>query len=574
MNAFQLQTISVICVLSLIGCTNSDSETSDQAVFTKIEEVASCQDVITDSKIETFNQNQVEFQLIPSGFNRHCIRDTIQDGQPATVEVIGHSAVSLLPNFKFITISENSNSAFFLKMRIQNPTDEELQRILTKINLKGSSRDIFSFEQTSPAYIHFEKSWIYPISKVKNEEGGVVVFEIKIPPDQASSFRQNLAPVTSGKASVDILWLPVSGIISQQSIGSQVQSVSWSRSDAVSILEVLRFDMSDVMDLTLFEYITDLANEWKVNSSILHQRLPEILNFAIAQWDNPVITEVNAKRLLFFLNYISQQDPSHSRYSVFVAYEQISRFQESVKSGLQTAWDYTQKAMWTSEQFHFLVELAQRLNPALTTRSWIWAVGLAERAQYDTEISQFAGKVAMSLSVRKMAPELESIDLIFTKIQAGLNEANVDLYFKTYDFLKTNVRSTALQAEGACDELVLSGRLNSENQKLFLNLFNWLEDNMFFSFSESLDLIRDITVTYPLDGARADLFKKAYFWLAVTVPLSKAEATMRIQVYLNSLNMTEPLFISLKKEYETLLQQGVSPREALYLAEDKVLLPR
>ena len=163
---------------------------------------------------------------------------------------------------------------------------------------------------------------------------------------------------------------------------------------------------------------------------------------------------------------------------------------------------------------------------------------------------------------------------MFTKISAGLNDGNIDLYFQVFDAIRSTVKTTLEEADSACTVFVLPGRLTTENKSQYIELFNWLDDSWSFSFQESIQMLNIVSATQVLDANRTALFRRVHRWLSVNVAFPKAESFAKVDQYFNVLGINDALYGKLKAEHAALVQQGMPSLEALRNAEAKVFTVR
>ncbi len=561
---------SLFLLLFFFGCSNSSSDKNKNDPAGLTQNVSACGDVITDVKISSFNHNSTQFQLKAGGYSRRCIIDVVLNGEVVKKEVTGHTAVSILPNLKFISV-KLSEASYFLRFQVLVPSAAEIEIIFAKLQVAGTLASNLAFEKQMPAYLHFQSGYIYKIEKASILDSELKI-EIKPGAGHMESALLSVNQLAVGEKFVDVLWAFANGLFSQLSTGPTFKTTRWSQNDSLSLLQTVATDRGGVNNPLVMGDIVMFANLWNVNLVDLNNRLPEILPIAKSQWEAPVITNENASDLVFYLKFIISQDFSSPRKSIYDAFEKLNKFQGSLTEALQTAVDFSVGSMWTAEQFDILVETANLLHPHFSQESWTLAKVLAARINYDLPGTATAAKIVMALKKRNFPVNASNTELVFTKISAGLNDSNLELYFQVFDSIRSTVKTTIDEADTACTVFVLPGRLTTANKAQFIELFNWLDDSWTFSFQESVQMLNTVTATQVLDANRTTLFRRTHRWLLVNVLFPKAESFAKIDQYFNVLGLDDSLYVKLKAEHAAFVQQGMPSLAALRSAEEKVFI--
>lgn len=562
---------SLFLAFLLSACTNSNSDTNKNRVG-QLEDLGPCGNIITDVKINSFNQNSTQFQLKAAGYSRRCMSEVIVNGEPVQKEVAGHTAIIILPNLKFISV-KSAEAVYILRLQVQAPTATEIEAIFSKLQVAENPASYLAFEKQMPAYLRFQSGFLYKITKATELDSELKI-EFKSGAEHTEATLQSVNQLALGEKYVDVLWAPVNGLFSQLSVGPTLKTILWSQNDSISLLQTLAADMGGVSNPVVMRDIITFANLWNVNFVDLNNRIPEILPAAQSYWEAPVITALNANDMAFYLKYITRQDFNSPKKPIFDAFEKLEKFQSSTQEALQTALDYSQGLIWTPEQFSVLVETANILHPHFTKESWTWAKALAVKTNYDAQSTAMAAKAATAMSKRNYPVTTGNSELVFTKISAGLNDGNIDLYFQVFDAIRSTVKTTLEEADSACTVFVLPGRLTTENKSQYIELFNWLDDSWSFSFQESIQMLNIVSATQVLDANRTALFRRVHRWLSVNVAFSKAESFAKVDQYFNVLGLNDTLYGKLKAEHAALVQQGMPSLEALRNAEAKVFTAR
>ena len=124
---------SLFLAFLLAACTNSNSDTNKNRVG-QLEDLGPCGNIITDVKINSFNQNSTQFQLKAAGYSRRCMSEVIVNGEPVQKEVAGHTAIIILPNLKFISV-KSAEAVYILRLQVQVPTATEIEAIFSKLQV-------------------------------------------------------------------------------------------------------------------------------------------------------------------------------------------------------------------------------------------------------------------------------------------------------------------------------------------------------------------------------------------------------------------------------------------------------
>ncbi len=231
---FLLGSLSLAFLLS--ACTNSNSDTNKNRVG-QLQDLGPCGDIITDVKINSFNQNSTQFQLKAAGYSRRCMTEVIVNGEPAQKEVAGHTAVIILPNLKFISV-KLAEAVYILRLQVQAPTAAEIDTIFSKLQVVGNPASYLAFEKQMPAYVHFQSGFLYKITKATELDSELKI-EFKSGAEHTEATLQSVNQLERGEKYVDVLWAPVNGLFSQLSVGPTLKTILWSQNDSISLLQTL-----------------------------------------------------------------------------------------------------------------------------------------------------------------------------------------------------------------------------------------------------------------------------------------------------------------------------------------------
>lgn len=541
----------------------------------------SCNEVVTDDKINSFNQKQTAFSVTSGGANVYCKAEVNENGRVRKVEVTGHSAVRILPGLRYLrTEMQTGPKPYLVFMEKVVATEDDAKSILAQMGLpfvRGASPNFEIDSNNYPSYVRFGKGALFYVlngETIEVEKQKVLVFSIAADDDQVTNLKRLMQEFLRGVVPLEVLWYPRSGMIARQIADESQMSVVWSQISAESTLISIVRDHDGASSQVITRAI-ELVDYWNLNVGRIHRELPELYNYAYSQWQNPSIADNTASALLTQLRYIVKVDPASSLKPTLDTYELINKYQGSTANSLRSAVDYVAGKLWTKDQFDLLVTVSENLYESLGSRTWELALAINQRTNYDRPLSVFAAKLGMMLKKRSMVRDSGTsfiVEAIFAKIQLGMTNTNFDLYFNSYDYFETELRANRSDAETACDELVFSKKLTSSNQALYFSFLKWLKDSVYVNFSESYAVVKSLSANQNLDSVRVDLFKQVFTWLKDTVYLNKSNAMSKAGSYVGKNNFELATFNQLKSYFEWLTGSIYLNRtDALQRAEDAIV---
>jgi hypothetical protein len=541
----------------------------------------SCNHVVTDDKINSFNQKQTAFSVTSGGASVYCKAEVNENGRVRKVEVSGRSVVRVLPGLRYLrTETQAGPNPYLVYMEKSVATEDDAKSILSQMGLPfvgGASPNYEIDSNNYPSYVRFGKGALFYIQNAKTievEKQKVIVFGIEADSDQLTNLKRLMPEFLRSAVPLEVLWYPRIGMLARQFADENQIPVVWSQISAESTLISMVRDHDGASSQVITRAI-QLVDYWNLNVGRIDRELPELYNYAFSQWRNPSIADNTASALLTQLRYIVKVDPASSLKPTLDTYELINKYQGSTANSLRSAVDYVAGKLWTKDQFDLLLAVSENLYESLGSRTWELALAINQRTNYDRPLSVFAAKLGMMLKKRSMVRDSGTssiVEAIFAKIQLGMTNTNLDLYFNSYDYFETELRANRSDAETACDELVFSKKLTGSNQSLYFSFLKWLKDSVYVNFSESYSVVKSLSESQSLDVVKVDLFKQVFTWLKDSVYLNKSIAISKAGNYVGKNNFALAVFNQLKSYFEWLTGSIYLNRtDALQRAEDAIV---
>lgn len=556
------------------GSGSGISGATDRTLF-------NCDSVITDAKIKSFNQKQTAFSVEAGGGSVACKSEINENGRVRKVEAEGRTVLRIRPGLKYLrTENPAGRKPYTVYFEKVIPSEEDARSILSQMGLPligGASPNFQIDHSNSPAYVRFGRGSIFYVNNATTmeiDQKENLVFGIIAENHHANQLSTGMQNFLQGSAPLELLWYPRNGQLARQIAQENQTSVAWSNLTGEETVISLVRDQTRASSQVITEAI-DLVMWWNLDIKLIHQELPELYNFSMEQWQSPLIADNTASDLVDQLRYIVKVNPASPLKATLESYELINKYHDSTSASLEAAVEFVSGKLWTQDQFQLLVDTAENLYGSLGSRSWKSAQAINLRTGYNRTVSIFAAQAGMMLKKRSLVQDSDPasfVEAVFAKIQAGLSAANLDFYFRTFDYFETELRANRTDAESACDELVFGQKLTTSNQSLYFSFFKWLKEKAFVDFDEAYAVVQSLSANQSLDTSRVEIFKQVFTWLKDSVYLNRSVALEKAGLFAGKINFNQAVFNQFKSYYDWLTNTVyLSRSEALQRAEDTLV---
>lgn len=543
--------------------------------------LVSCNHVITETKINAFNQKQSKFSLIGGGATSYCKEEVEINGKSNHIEVKGYSAIGILPEIKYLkTDLDLITNDHLIYFHLVFPTLDDAKYILQDMGLpflSGAESNFYISNSDFPSYLRFGKGSLfhvrrYNLTRIDNQN--VLIMNISTSPEEKPILDRKIQIFIGTNDPLELFWPSKSDKLARQIAFNNQDSNTWSYVSTESLIHSIIHDSAYSINNQ-----ASMAINWvhwlNLNANQIHNSFPELYDIAIKQWQNPTVTESNATSLIGFLKYIVKVNPNSFLKSTLDTFNIINTYQTDYKASLNFTLEYIKEKTWTNNQFNLIVKVADLLHNSINRKSWVLAFAITKKSQFDETLSLLAAHIGINLKQRNLILESNingSIENIFTKIQLGLSSSNMKLYFQTFDSYLNQLGMKPTEAEKTCDDLVLNKKLNENNQSFYLDLMIWLRQIGHFDYHNTHNLIKNLTAKKNLDKPQLRLIQDTFFWINHFTNLSNLEALNKTAYYLDYMNFDLETLKQLQT-YTIWLNQSIplSQKEAIAKAEETII---
>lgn len=572
--------LSALCVLLFSSCSGSGSGTPGPiGGITPDEILRSCDNVITSEKVAAFNASQNDFQVQPTGGTVRCEASVTVNGSTQKVQVKGFTNLSVLPRFKFLALETDPNgTGYLLKLSVEPLTDSQALTLITKMGLSLNNQAPMSFIQDTklaPSYVRFGKGELFFPSQtqyVKTEDGQQFHLQLMKNTDQALRLNDLVRQFKNGESALELIWYPQDNVLSLLTLDPKV--IAWrTETDTVVLISVVRDSTNSYTKSARYIFVAEQVYYWKTKAARIHKAIPEIYDYALDSWESPTFADNTTTNLVHLLRYIVGVNPNSDKKQILDAYEIVSRANDSQAESMRIAFDYVNGKTYTKDQFDIISKIVDVIYSEIGGKSWKFATLISARTQFSAAQSVFVARVATLMKKNRLNSFSDTdVEPVFRKIAGGISESNVDFYFSTLSYFREKLNASSSDAESACDQLILTGRMTVQNSNLYFDVFLFLKDQAYLGFVDALAIVNSLSSEGSLDSYRVSLFKSVYNWLKNTVYLSSSDALQKAGAFVGKSHFNDSAFNQFKNYFSWLVNSIYLGRsDALTKAENTVI---
>lgn len=550
---FGLMALALVMTACFGGGGSGDGNTALNDKYKDV--LSSCKNVITDDLVKNYNIQQSEFRIESAGYNMRCRAEVTENGRTATVERIGHPNIRIYPRMQFLNIDKTADkNTFVLHARVMPVTEDDIRNVLKSLGVEPDENHLqYDNFQDFPLYARFGKGSLYYLnvsSKMDTPQGLEVSFSVSADGNEESYLNKKLSDFTSNLNQIEVMWRMDQWFYRQIFSATDSTASAWSNVEGYDILTSYVYKSEMAGSEAVLQTAIKWAVWWELDGAKINATLPQLYSLADGQWLNPTFADNTVGSLVDSLNYLIKVNPNHSRKPVLDTYTRLEKYFNRQLEAMQTTMDYLAGKLWTAPQFNQILSMADTLYPKIGAASWKLSETILKRAAYDQNQANFLAGVAFNLLDRNMVSTKRDVDSIlaktFSKIQAGLTSGNTDFYFQVFDLLIKDYRSKPVNAEKTADHWVLTGRVTSGNFGVHSEFIEWLKNDMYVNYDDTIETVNDLIQKNPLDSHTVALFKKCLSWLQDDLNISRSNALNKAKDYFSTQDLTETLFTNLK----------------------------
>ncbi|MGZ3770857.1 MAG: hypothetical protein ACXVCP_03440 [Bdellovibrio sp.] len=515
--------------------------------------LSSCKNVITKELIQSYNDSQSEFRISSSGWDMRCRAEVTVNGRTTTVERNGHPNIRIYPRLQFLSIDKQENKTLLVHARVIPVTDDDVRKILKSIGVDPNENHLQYDEfKEFPFWARFGKGSLYYFdmrSQNSTPEGMEVFFALSAEDGEEAYLNQKLSDFTNNLNQIELMWRNDQVFYRQIFSATEKTASSWSNIEGHDILSsyVNKSEMAGT------EAVLKTAIKWSLWWDLapekINKTLPELYSYADGKWINPNLSSSTIDSMVDYLKYIVKVNPNHSRKPILDTYNKIEKYYDYRLTAMQTTLDYLAGKLWSPVQFNQILSMADALYPKMSSKAWKLSETILKKTNYDQAKANFNAEVVFNLLDHGMVEARDTNTILsktFSKIEAGLNPANTDIYFKVFDFLTKDYRTDSTTAEKTADQWVLSGHLTAQTFEVYKDFLSWLKDEGNLSYGEALAALTELTQKHSLDSTTVTLYKKCFSWLKDDLYIYRSDAFKRTNGYFAAEVLTEPVLTNLK----------------------------
>ncbi|MGZ3671179.1 MAG: hypothetical protein ACXWR4_14775 [Bdellovibrionota bacterium] len=532
---------------------------------------SSCDHLVTEATVASFNASQRDFHLATNGMSVHCEESTSMNGHETHKVVDGFLGAEIQPRLRFRSAAAPNVTAIEIHAEILPVTKDDIASIAGRLSIDASELSVANLP--APAYARFGRGalfYVTRLSRTVEDNKPTLVFSLASENEDQALLMRGMQTFQTSREGLELFWQPDQSLLPRQVFPT---SEGWSAEGAVNVLASLVREGDNRGSRTRYENAISDVRTWGLDAPTVNAVVPELYTFADGEWSNPSVADPYSLKLVDFLRYLVAVNPGHARAPVLATYDRITRFIPSAATALNTAIDFLGGRTFTANQFNQLVSLSDSLYAGFNNRSWEMANAIAKQNNFDSAKDSFTAGIAGELASRSLLNRYDAnfaLQKVFAKMQGGLTGANEALYFQAFDLFTASLRASKDDAERAADRLILSGQVNGQNFSLFVDFTQWLINDAYLGFNAAIDVAANF---HAYDQTTISLFKDVYQWLTDSAYVNRADAVKKAGTYMGVRDFSRDSFVRMKGYYSWLVDtMYLSRGDALSNSETSLVL--
>lgn len=521
-----------VLFLFVVGCSSGSSgpgakDSNDQQGLG-----STCNYVVTNEAISKLNSTSQKFRVSGAGYNTTCSEELDVNGNVQKVQREGYTAVKVYPKITVRNFTVQQNRNFFFDAQISGElTQDEKNEILSSLNVAIRTDDanqvsIFRPDQLSAGMIRLADSILIPFYGFQENGQKDTKFnytgqlEVR---QEVAGFVAGLLQQANQNGRIEVIWRFDSNMAILAENVADLDFPKWQNENTeVTLKKYVSASSHGILDY-IYESAIDYVYSWAFTPNRIHTRLPELYGYANDFLKDAQLNVQNQGKFQHLLRYVTDVNPNHPLAAIARLSQRLSPYTAGFVESFSTAKTWIENRTYSEDQIQIILNTSEKIRNIFGGQSLGNALEVIRFANREQSKIDFAVTVLNRLSELKAIDTSQLVAETFRKLNHGLKQENMELYFSTIQKLSPWPSRNVLDAVSKSDAWVLDRNYSASEVELYIDFAGWIKEKTYKQLNDSIDIVEQLLQLHKPNTRDVESYKKLFTFLTDNLYLNKQQ---------------------------------------------------